>query len=706
MPVPAANELRRDLFSAATAYARAGVPIAMVRLEWDGARGKKRLARNPPAEWHRRPILNAAQVESAIRSGCNAYLYRLPEGVWVLDSDTAESVTWATRFGPPVTITPRGEHRLFAGPARAVLPAGIPETSSDLAVRQLYGPGSFYDTPSGTVVYRGGPGGLVTDLTAVPPMPAELTGAAPSNVVPFPGITDTTLSDSITKTERIPSVSSPPAPVDDFFAPAAMTQDQARQRTAAMLNTIRTGPKTGERARAGIRDVALFLGGLLHTGWFTAETATAEIERACADRWGSASDADRTWIAQGLADGQRPGKALRVREGSDAPGKAGEPSGASLKLVSAAGASMRVARWLWVHEGDNRIPLGEITLFGGRGNVGKSPATLWLAATVSRGLLPGDLLGTPRDVIVYASEDSWETTIVPRLHAAGADVSRVHFIAATTTEGGEERDFSWAGDLGLLEVATAERRAALLIIDPILDILPGGASANDSNDVSKALRGLIGLAQRAELAVVGVAHTRKTDDGHLDNLLSGAAAWRNKVRAVFIFAVNKSTGHRILEQNKNNLGRSELPILRFDIESVDVAIGTARVSHPRFVLAGTSEYGVLEALSARDQTSAPEPDEDLEWVAEELKKGQLPTTTLATLAEGRGLKWDTFKRKMTKSGLFATHRQGFGANGGWFWELTRRGYDAYSGLFDDYTTYTESNRDGSGTGGSRDTYPD
>jgi hypothetical protein len=42
------------------------------------------------------------------------------------------------------------------------------------------------------------------------------------------------------------------------------------------------------------------------------------------------------------------------------------------------------------------------------------------------GVLPGEYLGQSKAVLVAASEDSWEHTIVPRLMAAGADLDLVY----------------------------------------------------------------------------------------------------------------------------------------------------------------------------------------------------------------------------------------------------------------------------------------
>ena len=76
------------------------------------------------------------------------------------------------------------------------------------------------------------------------------------------------------------------------------------------------------------------------------------------------------------------------------------------------------ARFAW----DRRVPLGAPTLFAGTGGIGKSTILAWVISGLSRGSLPGDLEGTPVGVAIIAGEDDTETTLVPRLQAAGANM--------------------------------------------------------------------------------------------------------------------------------------------------------------------------------------------------------------------------------------------------------------------------------------------
>jgi hypothetical protein len=295
----------------------------MVRLEWDPIKGKKTMVRQPAQGWKERSPIDPGQIAAAIAAGANSYLYALPDGIWVLDSDTPESVAWARQFGPAITVTPRGEHRLFCARTRLALPPGLPETYSDLSVRQLYGPGSFYERPGGMAVYTGTP----VDFATVPAAPSVLTGGVP--LAPVIPLREAVQPETNQANHAGQVASTPTAPADSFFGGAATTRSQAMATALLKLDRIRTGPLDGESARSGIRDAALYLGGLLHAGWFSAEQAYEQLTAACEQRWGQADGNDLMWIEQGLTDGNQPGKQLATREDDPVavvPGKDGSPA--------------------------------------------------------------------------------------------------------------------------------------------------------------------------------------------------------------------------------------------------------------------------------------------------------------------------------------------------------------------------------------------
>jgi putative DNA primase/helicase len=90
-------------------------------------------------------------------------------------------------------------------------------------------------------------------------------------------------------------------------------------------------------------------------------------------------------------------------------------------------------RWLW----PNRIPLGKVTILEGDPERAKSTITLDLAARTSTGSpMPGEIQQREAaGVVIVCAEDDLADTIVPRLLAHGADLSRIASIpwSATST---------------------------------------------------------------------------------------------------------------------------------------------------------------------------------------------------------------------------------------------------------------------------------
>ena len=110
------------------------------------------------------------------------------------------------------------------------------------------------------------------------------------------------------------------------------------------------------------------------------------------------------------------------------PDEGAVSTGRRVRLTPASTIKPLPVRWLWT----DRIPVGEVTLTPGRGGLGKSTFHAWFIAHTTRGTLPGSRLGAPKPCIIAASEDSWQRTIVPRLIAAGADLSLVYRVDVLT----------------------------------------------------------------------------------------------------------------------------------------------------------------------------------------------------------------------------------------------------------------------------------
>src|SRR5258708_35037096 len=94
-------------------------------------------------------------------------------------------------------------------------------------------------------------------------------------------------------------------------------------------------------------------------------------------------------------------------------------------------------QWLWA----GRVAAGKLTLIDGDPHEGKSLLTLDLAARLSTGqpLPESQQAADTSAVILLNAEDGVEDTVVPRLHAAGADLSRIHIFEGRRTAGSSWR---------------------------------------------------------------------------------------------------------------------------------------------------------------------------------------------------------------------------------------------------------------------------
>ena len=203
--------------------------------------------------------------------------------------------------------------------------------------------------------------------------------------------------------------------------------------------------------------------------------------------------------------------------------------------------SPEVTEWLW----HLRIPKGELTLLDGDPGINKSSFLLDIAARVSTGRsMPDGTDGALGGVLLLAGEDSLRKTVIQRLQAAGADLSR---IAAP------ERLVMIPRDMSLIEEWACEIRASLLIIDPLMAFLD--CDSNNDRKVRRALNPLMRLAEATNMAVVMVRHLTKRGGVHAIYRGGGSigiiAATRS---ALLVGKAPDDPNLRVLCQSKTNLG--------------------------------------------------------------------------------------------------------------------------------------------------------
>jgi hypothetical protein len=159
--------------------------------------------------------------------------------------------------------------------------------------------------------------------------------------------------------------------------------------------------------------------------------------------------------------------------------------------------------------------------FVGRKGAGKGTTLANIAARLTRGEL-----GSKRNAIWFASEDSNAIDVRPRVEAAGGELERVHVV----THGW----LQLPGHIGLMkEKALDIGDVGLVIIDPISNHI-GTADSNADTQVRAAIAPLNDLADDLACMVFGIRHLSEKEIAGKTVLgaILGASAWVQVPRVV------------------------------------------------------------------------------------------------------------------------------------------------------------------------------
>lgn len=272
------------------------------------------------------------------------------------------------------------------------------------------------------------------------------------------------------------------------------------------------------------------------------------------------------------------------------------PAERRITLVPAS--SVKTERLDWLVE--NWIPKRSLTLLAGREGLGKSTIACGIAAQATR----GELNAPPMNVAYLNTEDSRSITVKPRLQAAGADLDRVFFIDVTG-DTGKESSLRLPDDTIILERALVRHNVKFVVLDAAKSAMSPKLDGYRDDDVREFLEPLAAMADRNDIAILGLAHFGKRESSDTGKLLLGSIAWSQVARSVLSVAADEE-GTLVVTNTKGNLAPRVIS-REATLQSVAIPTDDGQISDVAKVIWGDeTTRSAAELLVTKDDT-----DDDL-----------------------------------------------------------------------------------------------
>ena len=340
-----------------------------------------------------------------------------------------------------------------------------------------------------------------------------------------------------------------------------------------------------------------------------------------------------------------------------------------VKITCAADITPEPIKWLW----DGWLARGKFHIFAGQAGTGKTTIAITLAATISTGgRFPDGTKSPIGNVLIWSGEDSKEDVLVPRLIAAGADLSKIHFIGNVERQD-EIRSFDPATDIPImLDAAARIGDISLLIVDPVVNAVAGDSHKN--GEVRRSLQPLVDFGEKLGCAVLGISHFTKGTGGKEPlERVTGSLAFGALARIVLATAKvsDDETTKRIFCRAKSNIG---LDHGGFEYDLHQKELESHRGIFPSYLMWGQAVEGSAKELLTENESKecTSEVDGAEQFLLEILAKGPMSQKEIALDYKGAGYPLATIKRAKKRLGVISKKD---GMTGGWFWRLPKEKHE-------------------------------
>jgi len=316
------------------------------------------------------------------------------------------------------------------------------------------------------------------------------------------------------------------------------------------------------------------------------------------------------------------------------------------KVISYSEINEQILEWLW----PDRLPMGMLNMLAGDGALGKSWASLDLAARVTTGRdWPDGRPSTigPSSVLLFSSEDSREKTIKKRFGLQQGDPDRLKTL--------EHDDFSLNCPHKLQAAVEDIGDCRLVIVDALQDYIPGSYNSCNAVESRELLKPVRVLAEQYDFAVLFLHHNRKDTSGKSAHRVADSQAWVNAMRSVWgVYkdeAGGKDTGRRLVLPIKCNLAPQQSGLAYKFVEGA---------------VAWCDDEVTVTADQVCQGRPSPKRNEAKSFLINALAEGPVWAATLFSDAEQAGLTRNTVRRAMAHLGCVKA-KSAF--RGHWAWRL-------------------------------------
>ena len=359
-------------------------------------------------------------------------------------------------------------------------------------------------------------------------------------------------------------------------------------------------------------------------------------------------------------------------------GDVSPPDTEELLSVCAKNVKMAAIEWLW----PDRFAVGKLGILAGLPDEGKGQIFAYIIAMITTGgLWPCCEGRAPKGgVLLFTAEDDLSDTVVPRLAAAGADLSRVEIVQMVKPAGTkQQRMFSLITDLEMLRRKIIKMGdVRMVLIDPITAYL--GVKQMDSfrtGDVRSVLGPVVLMAAELQISFLGIMHfNKKTDVTNALLRISDSLAYGATARHVYAAIDDAENKRKLFVKAKNNLAK-------YDQQSLAYHFGSKKVDfdeklkkeiwapyiewepQPVVITASEAMESATSSKTPKERTSA------MKFLAEFLADGPRFADDVTEAAEANLVSDRTLRRAKDDLEIIAEKEKGV-PHGRWLWRLPER----------------------------------